>query len=278
MKPGAEAISDEQDDKQDAAAEAEAAPVMATVAPAAEERSYTPNLPQVPLPKKDEWVCCERCEKWRRLPSRVSASDLPDRWYCDMNDWGDGLDTCEAEEETHPETPPDEVPKASPTASPAAGPTAPGPDVPDCNACARGRHTAHTCGTQRKKRNSSQKARPTGRPCSSQQWNANAGTLDDVEVRASVGTTLSYTHTHSHSYTHSATHPLAYTVVVSCRQEAQTQTTAVVSGAIVGNAGVGSLIALSDSIFKTSLMVVYDQFWNRIDWGKELENVDGDGI
>ena len=54
--------------------------------------------------------------------------------------------------------------------------------------------------------------------------------------------------------------------------------TAVVSGAIVGNAGVGSLIALSDSIFKTSLMVVYDQFWNRIDWGKELENVDGDGI
>ena len=54
--------------------------------------------------------------------------------------------------------------------------------------------------------------------------------------------------------------------------------TALVSGAIIGSAGVGSLIALSDSIFKTSLMVVYDQFWNRIDWGKELENVDGDGI
>jgi len=54
--------------------------------------------------------------------------------------------------------------------------------------------------------------------------------------------------------------------------------TALVSGAIVGSAGVGSLIALSDSIFKTTLMVVYDQSWNRIDWGKELENVDGDGI
>lgn len=54
--------------------------------------------------------------------------------------------------------------------------------------------------------------------------------------------------------------------------------TALVSGAIIGSAGVGSLIALSDSIFKTTLMVVYDQFWNRIDWGKELENVDGDGI
>mmetsp|Transcript_35937 Transcript_35937/g.111260 ORF Transcript_35937/g.111260 Transcript_35937/m.111260 type:complete len:198 (-) Transcript_35937:214-807(-) len=54
--------------------------------------------------------------------------------------------------------------------------------------------------------------------------------------------------------------------------------TALVSGAIIGSAGVGSLIALSDSIFKTTLMVFYDQFWNRIDWGKELEGVDGDGI
>jgi len=54
--------------------------------------------------------------------------------------------------------------------------------------------------------------------------------------------------------------------------------TALVSGAIIGSAGVGSLIALSDSVFKTTLMVGYDQFWNRIDWGKELENVDGDGI
>ena len=54
--------------------------------------------------------------------------------------------------------------------------------------------------------------------------------------------------------------------------------TALVSGAIIGSAGVGSMIALSDSIFKTTLMVGYDQFWNRIDWGKELENVDGDGI
>ena len=54
--------------------------------------------------------------------------------------------------------------------------------------------------------------------------------------------------------------------------------TALVSGAIIGSAGVGSMIALSDSVFKTTLMVFYDQFWNRIDWGKELENVDGDGI
>ena len=54
--------------------------------------------------------------------------------------------------------------------------------------------------------------------------------------------------------------------------------TMVVSGAIVGSAGVGSLIAATDSVFKTTLMVGYDQMWNRVDWGKELEGVDGDGI
>ena len=39
-----------------------------------------------------------------------------------------------------------------------------------------------------------------------------------------------------------------------------------------------SLIAATDSVFKTTLMVGYDQMWNRVDWGKELEGVDGDGI
>ena len=37
-------------------------------------------------------------------------------------------------------------------------------------------------------------------------------------------------------------------------------------------------IAGVDSIIKTALMVVYDQAWNRVDWGKELQNVGGDGI
>lgn len=54
--------------------------------------------------------------------------------------------------------------------------------------------------------------------------------------------------------------------------------TMAVSGFITASAGLGSKIAATDAIFKTSLMVAYDQFWNRIDWGKELENVDGDGI
>ena len=42
--------------------------------------------------------------------------------------------------------------------------------------------------------------------------------------------------------------------------------------------GGAAKIATFDGIVKTTLMVTYDQMWNRVDWGKELENVAGDGI
>ena len=54
--------------------------------------------------------------------------------------------------------------------------------------------------------------------------------------------------------------------------------TATISGIVSGSAGLGASIASFDALVKTSLMIAYDQMWNRIDWGKELENVDGDGI
>eukprot|EP00633_Aureoumbra_lagunensis_P000590 CAMPEP_0197296948 /NCGR_PEP_ID=MMETSP0890-20130614/39782_1 /TAXON_ID=44058 ORGANISM="Aureoumbra lagunensis, Strain CCMP1510" /NCGR_SAMPLE_ID=MMETSP0890 /ASSEMBLY_ACC=CAM_ASM_000533 /LENGTH=212 /DNA_ID=CAMNT_0042773801 /DNA_START=114 /DNA_END=752 /DNA_ORIENTATION=- len=54
--------------------------------------------------------------------------------------------------------------------------------------------------------------------------------------------------------------------------------TATISGLVAGSAGIGASIASFDAIFKTALMVGYDQMWNKIDWGRELENVDGDGI
>jgi len=50
---------------------------------------------------KQEWVQCEKCEKWRRLPPRISASDLPDVWYCSMNTWDINLATCTAVEDKH---------------------------------------------------------------------------------------------------------------------------------------------------------------------------------
>lgn len=54
--------------------------------------------------------------------------------------------------------------------------------------------------------------------------------------------------------------------------------TMVVSLIVVKDAAAGAKIAGVDSIIKTALMVLYDQAWNRVDWGKELQNVGGDGI
>ena len=52
-------------------------------------------------PKQQEWVQCEKCEKWRRLPLRISAKDLPDIWFCSMNTWDINLAICTAVEDRH---------------------------------------------------------------------------------------------------------------------------------------------------------------------------------
>lgn len=52
-----------------------------------------------------EWVQCEKCEKWRRLPLQISADDLPDVWYCTMNTWDPNTSTCSAiEDKADPST------------------------------------------------------------------------------------------------------------------------------------------------------------------------------
>ncbi|KAL7554521.1 hypothetical protein ACHAWF_017978, partial [Thalassiosira exigua] len=71
---------------------------------------------------KQEWVQCEKCEKWRRLPPRIAAKDLPDVWYCSMNTWDINLATCTAIEDKH---------EANSPARGGAGAT--GPSVTDKN-------------------------------------------------------------------------------------------------------------------------------------------------
>jgi len=46
-----------------------------------------------------EWVQCEKCEKWRKLPLCIFAKNLPDIWYCSMNTWDVNSAFCEAEED-----------------------------------------------------------------------------------------------------------------------------------------------------------------------------------
>ena len=34
----------------------------------------------------DNWVQCDNCYKWRMLPPWSKIEDLPDQWYCSMNE------------------------------------------------------------------------------------------------------------------------------------------------------------------------------------------------
>ena len=46
-----------------------------------------------------EWVQCEKCLKWRKLPAHISADELPDTWYCSMNYWSPASASCDAPED-----------------------------------------------------------------------------------------------------------------------------------------------------------------------------------
>jgi hypothetical protein len=46
-----------------------------------------------------EWVQCEKCEKWRKLPSHICADELPDVWYCSLNTWNADSASCESPED-----------------------------------------------------------------------------------------------------------------------------------------------------------------------------------
>nr|GEZ20869.1 zinc finger, CW-type [Tanacetum cinerariifolium] len=35
----------------------------------------------------EDWVCCDRCEKWRLLPPGLNPGNLPEKWFCSMLDW-----------------------------------------------------------------------------------------------------------------------------------------------------------------------------------------------
>ncbi|XP_068658730.1 cysteine-tryptophan domain-containing zinc finger protein 7 [Aristolochia californica] len=54
-----------------------------------------------PFLVKDNWVCCDRCLKWRLLPYHVNPQSLPKKWLCNMMDWLPGMNKCSfSEEET----------------------------------------------------------------------------------------------------------------------------------------------------------------------------------
>jgi hypothetical protein len=45
------------------------------------------------------WVCCNKCDKWRALPSSVDSKSLPDIWVCTDNIYDPKHASCDAPEE-----------------------------------------------------------------------------------------------------------------------------------------------------------------------------------
>ncbi|MCL7039869.1 hypothetical protein MKW94_007361 [Papaver nudicaule] len=49
----------------------------------------------------EEWVCCDKCQKWRLLPFGMHPSQLPKTWLCTMLTWLPGMNKCTfSEDET----------------------------------------------------------------------------------------------------------------------------------------------------------------------------------
>ena len=65
------------------------------------KETCTPVNPEQTHDEADnvEWVQCEKCDKWRKLPPHISADELPEVWYCSMNTWNPASASCSAPED-----------------------------------------------------------------------------------------------------------------------------------------------------------------------------------
>ncbi|KAF8401520.1 hypothetical protein HHK36_012460 [Tetracentron sinense] len=52
-----------------------------------------------PLVIEENWVCCDKCQKWRLLPHGRNPDHLPKKWLCSMLNWLPGMNRCNISEE-----------------------------------------------------------------------------------------------------------------------------------------------------------------------------------
>ncbi|OVA15012.1 zinc finger protein [Macleaya cordata] len=52
-----------------------------------------------PLVIEENWVACDRCQKWRLLPFGTNPQHLPKKWLCSMLNWLPGMNRCNVSEE-----------------------------------------------------------------------------------------------------------------------------------------------------------------------------------
>ncbi|KAJ6413991.1 hypothetical protein OIU84_006742 [Salix udensis] len=53
---------------------------------------------------EENWVCCDKCHKWRLLPYGTNPDQLPQKWLCTMLDWLPGMNRCAISEEETTDT------------------------------------------------------------------------------------------------------------------------------------------------------------------------------
>ncbi|KAI0504311.1 hypothetical protein KFK09_015263 [Dendrobium nobile] len=59
-----------------------------------------PAVAADPILIKDNWACCDICEKWRLLPNGTNPDDLPKKWTCSMQFWlPAGMNHCQISED-----------------------------------------------------------------------------------------------------------------------------------------------------------------------------------
>ncbi|MCD7460186.1 hypothetical protein HAX54_043035 [Datura stramonium] len=65
----------------------------------AKELASGAEPPVAPVVIEEDWVACDKCEKWRLLPYGTKPEQLPERWLCSMLYWLPGMNRCDISEE-----------------------------------------------------------------------------------------------------------------------------------------------------------------------------------
>ncbi|XVF32727.1 hypothetical protein REPUB_Repub17cG0107800 [Reevesia pubescens] len=52
-----------------------------------------------PVVIEENWVCCDKCQKWRLLPISINPAALPEKWLCSMLNWLPDMNRCTVEED-----------------------------------------------------------------------------------------------------------------------------------------------------------------------------------
>jgi hypothetical protein len=53
-----------------------------------------------PIIDQVNWVQCNKCTKWRKVPGSIDVESLPDIWYCNLNTWEPLMAKCSVKEDS----------------------------------------------------------------------------------------------------------------------------------------------------------------------------------